>query len=131
MLKGIKGKKVRIAISTDFGYVSIHFGRCPSCILVDIEDGRVIKCKLILNPEPLPGFLPDSLSNHGVECVLTGGMGIKGQRLFAQKNIQTIVGVTGKIDGVIEQFLKGTLKPGKNLCDKADGQDHHGDCTYH
>ncbi len=129
--KSIKEKKMRIAISTDNDYVSAHFGRCPSYTLVDIEDGEVIKRQLIENPEHSPGFLPGFLSNHGVDCVITGGMGMRAQSLFAQKNIQTIIGVTEKIDDAIEQFLKGTLKVGESLCDRGESQGHnHGDCGH-
>ncbi len=113
---------MRIAISTDDNYVSAHFGRCPNYTLVDIEEGKVIKRQLIENPEHSPGFLPGFLSSQGVNCVITGGMGIRAQNLFAQNNIETFIGVTGKIDAVIEQFVKGTLKAGGSLCDR---KGHH------
>ncbi len=122
---------MRIAISTDSEYVSAHFGRCSSYTIVDIDNEKEISRKVIENPEHSPGFLPGFLSNQGVDCVITGGMGMRAQSLFAQKNIQTIVGVAGKIDDVIEKFLKGTLKAGESLCDRGDRQDHsHGDCRH-
>lgn len=122
---------MRIAISTDSDYVSAHFGRCPSYTIVDIEDGKVLNRQLIENPEHSPGFLPGFLSSQGVDCVITGGMGMRAQSLFAEKNIQTITGVTGKIVDVIDQFLKGTLEAGESLCDKGQGQGHdHEGCNH-
>ncbi|MGB3112619.1 MAG: NifB/NifX family molybdenum-iron cluster-binding protein, partial [Candidatus Omnitrophota bacterium] len=41
---------MRIAISTDGGSVSPHFGRCPSFTIVDFEDGTMIKKEVIDNP---------------------------------------------------------------------------------
>jgi predicted Fe-Mo cluster-binding NifX family protein len=125
------GREMRIAISTDNGYVSAHFGRCPSYTLVDIEDGKVLKSKLIENPEHSPGFLPGFLSQHGVGCIITGGMGMRAQGLFTEMNIETIIGVTGKIDDVIEKFLKGSLVGGESLCDRGNHQDHnHSECEH-
>jgi len=31
---------MKIAISTDSGFVSEHFGRCPSFTIVEITDGK-------------------------------------------------------------------------------------------
>jgi len=49
---------MRIAISTDKGFVSAHFGRCPSYTIVDIEERKVIKSEEIANPGHSPGFCP-------------------------------------------------------------------------
>ncbi len=122
---------MRIAISTDNDYVSAHFGRCSNYTLVDIKEGKVIKRQLIENPEHSPGYLPGFLSNQGVDCVITEGMGMRAQNLFAQNSIETVIGVTGKIDDVIEQFVRGTLKGGESLCDRGDHEGHeHGGCKH-
>jgi predicted Fe-Mo cluster-binding NifX family protein len=109
--------QMRIAISTESGYVSAHFGRCPSYTLVDIEDGKVIKLEEIANPGHSPGFLPNYLSEKGVDTIIAGGMGPRAQGLFAEKKIHAIIGVQGRIDEVIDKFLHQELKAGKDLCD--------------
>jgi len=89
---------MKIAISTDSGHVSAHFGRCPAYTLVDIEEGKIIRRTEIPNPGHQPGFLPDYLSRMGVTAIIAGGMGPRAQGLFAEKKIQTIIGVQGRVD---------------------------------
>ncbi len=119
---------MKIAISTDSGRVSAHFGRCPSYTIVDIQDGRVIAREEIPNPGHSPGFLPNFLSQRGVQGIIAGGMGPRAQGFFAQKNIKTIIGVQGPIDEVIKKFLRGDLEAGQDLCDH--GHRHEESCRH-
>lgn len=114
---------MRIAIATENGYVSAHFGRCPSYTLVDIDAGRVVDRREIPNPGHQPGFLPQYLSERGIGVIIAGGMGPRAQGLFAEKNIQTITGVQGKVDDVIEKFLRRELEAGPDLCDHGHRRD--------
>ncbi|MCF7873072.1 MAG: dinitrogenase iron-molybdenum cofactor, partial [Candidatus Omnitrophica bacterium] len=57
---------MKVAISTDSGYVSQHFGRCPVFTLVECEDEKVIEKKEIPNPGHHPGYLPEFLKKEGV-----------------------------------------------------------------
>ena len=82
---------MKVAISTDQGYVSAHFGRCPSYTLVEIKEGQILNKEEVPNPGHQPGFLPQYLSEKGVNCIIAGGMGPRAQGLFAQKNIETII----------------------------------------
>jgi predicted Fe-Mo cluster-binding NifX family protein len=126
--KDAKEFQMKIAISTDSGYVSAHFGRCPAYTLVETQDGRIIERKEIVNPGHQPGFLPVYLSQMGVSAVIAGGMGPRAQGLFAEKNIQTIIGVQGKVDDVIEKFLRQELEAGQDLCDH--GHHQEGSCRH-
>jgi predicted Fe-Mo cluster-binding NifX family protein len=119
---------VKVAISTDSGYVSAHFGRCATYTIVDIREGHVIDREEIPNPGHQPGFLPQFLSERGVNVIIAGGMGPRAQGLFAQKNIETLIGVQGPIDTVIEQFLKQDLEAGEDLCGHQHGRP---DCSDH
>ena len=78
---------MKVAISTDQGYVSAHFGRCQSYTIVEIKEGNVLRMGEIPNPGHQPGFLPKYLSEKGVNCIIAGGMGPRAQGLFAQENI--------------------------------------------
>ncbi len=103
------------------GYVSAHFGRCASYTIVDIQEGQVVSREEIPNPGHQPGFLPQFLSERGVNVIITGGMGPRAQGLFTQKNIETLIGVQGPIDTVITQFLKQDLEVGEDLCGHQHG----------
>jgi predicted Fe-Mo cluster-binding NifX family protein len=113
---------MRFAISTDSGMVSEHFGRCPEFTLVDVEDNKVIKKEVVANPGHVTGFIPKFLHERGVECIIAGGMGWRAQGFFDEFGIKTIVGVTGKVDDVIDMLLKGTLKGGESLCKPQSGK---------
>jgi predicted Fe-Mo cluster-binding NifX family protein len=113
---------MKVAISTDQGYVSPHFGRCSTYTIVETQEGQILDREEIPNPGHQPGFLPQYLSDKGVNCIIAGGMGPRAQALFAQKNIETIIGVQGSIDEVIQKFIKQELESGDDLCDHGHGE---------
>jgi predicted Fe-Mo cluster-binding NifX family protein len=113
---------LRIAISTDGDFVSAHFGRCPSFTIIEIDDGKLINKQTITNPGHHPGFLPQFLQQRGVDYIIAGGMGRRAEDLFAQVGIQTILGISGNIDEVIDKIIKGTLEGGESLCQPGSGR---------
>ena len=120
---------MKIAISTDGEYVSAHFGRCPSFTLADIEEGKLISKKVIDNPGHHPGYLPQFLSEKGVNCMVAGGMGMRAKELFKDVNIDIILGVEGKIDSIIDKIISDTLEGGKSLCKPGAGKGYGIDKT--
>jgi predicted Fe-Mo cluster-binding NifX family protein len=112
---------MKIAISTDQGYVSAHFGRCPSYTIIEIKEGQIQNREEISNPGHQPGFLPQYLSERGVSCIVAGGMGPRAQSLFSQKNIEFIIGVQGSVDEIIQKLVNQELEPGEDLCDHGQG----------
>jgi len=122
---------MRIAISTDQGYVSAHFGRCLSYTIVEIKEGKVLSKEEIPNPGHQPGFLPQYLSERGVNCIIAGGMGPRAQGLFAQKNIEAVIGVQGTVDEVIEKFISQELEVGDDLCGHRHGLEEHPPYDHH
>ena len=120
---------MRIAISTDGDFVSAHFGRCPSFTIVNIEDGKIAKKEVLENPGHQPGLIPQFLHQKGVECIVCGGMGMRATGFLNEFGIQTIVGVSGRIDEVIEKIKKGTLEGGESLCKPGAGKGYGLDKT--
>jgi predicted Fe-Mo cluster-binding NifX family protein len=113
---------MKIAISTDAGFVSAHFGRCPSFTIVEIEKGNVLAVEEINNPGHQPAFLPNFLAERGVKYIICGGMGNRAQMLFAEKKITPVIGVTGKIEEVIGKFVQGKLEAGESFCKPGAGK---------
>ncbi|MBN2057777.1 MAG: NifB/NifX family molybdenum-iron cluster-binding protein [Candidatus Saganbacteria bacterium] len=113
---------MKIAISTDNGRVSEHFGRCPLFTLVKIEAKEVRSKQTLSNPGHQPGFLPQFLKQQGVECIVAGGMGMRAKQLFAEAGIKTVLGVSGGLDEVIAQLAAGNLEGGDSLCTPGAGR---------
>ncbi len=120
---------MRIAISTDGNFVSAHFGRCPTFTIVDLQDGQIVKKESLQNPGHQPGFIPQFLCDKGVECIVCGGMGRRATGFFNEYGIKTILGVTGRIDEVLDKIQKGTLEGGESLCRPGSGKGYGLDKT--
>jgi predicted Fe-Mo cluster-binding NifX family protein len=115
---------MRIAISTEGNEVFPHFGRSPVFTIADVVDGRVSGKEIIPNPGHQPGFIPRFLNEKGVQLVITGGMGARAQDIFRELGMETVLGVSGNVDEVIERFVTGTLAGGASLCDHGAGKGH-------
>ena len=120
---------MRIAVSTDGDYVSEHFGRCPSFTLADMENGKIVHRENIANPGHNPGFIPQFMKEKGVNCIIAGGMGQNAVNLFAEQKIETVVGISGTINEVIDKIVKGTLEGGESLCKPVVGKGYGLDNT--
>ncbi len=116
----------KIAIATENSQVSAHFGRCQSYTIFDVEGKEITGKNVVDTPGHQPGMLPPFLNEKGVNYVVAGGMGPRAQNLFKGMNIEPIIGVSGKVEDVIRDFLNGTLERGDSLCDQ--GENHHHDC---
>ena len=66
---------MRIAVASDNEMVTQHFGHCEGFILFDAENNKIVKSETIENPGHKPGFLPNFLADHGVNVMISGGMG--------------------------------------------------------
>ncbi len=113
---------MRLAIATDKGMVSSHFGRCPEFTIVEVEDNKVIKKGIIKNPGHETGFLPRFFNEQRVECVITGGAGFRAQQLFDEFNIRLVTGVHGRIEAAIDDFINKKLETGENACAPGKGK---------
>ncbi len=107
---------MKIAISTDGENVSPHFGRCPCFTIIEIENGKLLGKEVVDNPGHHPGYLPQFFSDMKVKCIVAGGIGRRATGFFNEIGIETIIGVSGKVDDVINKILKGELKGGESFC---------------
>lgn len=113
---------MKIAISTDGDFVSAHFGRCPSFTIIDIDGEEIKERFVVANPGHQPGFIPQFLHEKGAKTIVCGGMGMRAISIFEEYGIKTVVGISGKVDDVIDQIKKGTLKGGESLCKPSSGK---------
>jgi predicted Fe-Mo cluster-binding NifX family protein len=113
---------LKIAIPDDNGNISPHFGRCPSFTVIELKDKKIVSRELIESPGHNPGMLPDYFSKLNIETVVAGGMGMRARELFAQKNIDIILGADGSVDDIINKLVKGILEKGESSCDPGAGK---------
>jgi predicted Fe-Mo cluster-binding NifX family protein len=109
---------MRVAVSADNGngldsVVSPHFGRCPYYILVDLDGREVRQVDAVENPyyhQHVPGAVPGFIRSHGVDVMLTGGMGRRAIGFFQQYGIEAVTGAYGTVEQALEQYLGGRLQ---------------------
>ena len=88
--------------------LSYHFGHCPYYIIVEVEEDRVKDVKSMPNPfvgYHNPGELPAFMREHGIDTIITGGMGPRAQRYFEDYGIKAVTGAYGRVRDVLEEFL--------------------------
>jgi len=111
---------MRIAIPLADGKLALHFGHCREFTFIDVDpDTRTIVAIDSKTPPPhAPGVLPQWLAEQGANLIVAGGMGSRAKDLFAQQNIDVIIGAPPEQpEAIVKSYLDGTLRTGANLCD--------------
>jgi len=110
--------KKLFAVPTVDGKLCQHFGHCEKFAIVEIQDDIVVREEYINPPGHQPGVYPKFLADHGVEVIISGGMGQRAQDIFTQNSIEVCVGVNSDSPKqLVKQYLEDQLETGKNLCD--------------
>lgn len=108
----------RIAFpSNDGETVEEHFGHCKQFVLCNIKEGRIISREEMEPPMHAPGVFPAFLADKKATTIITGGMGARAVELFKEQNIDVILGATGSIEAVLNEFLQGNLYSKGSVCD--------------
>ena len=116
---------MKIAVASDNGMVTEHFGHCEGFIVFDAENNQIIKSETIANPGHRPGFLPNYLNDMGVNVIISGGMGGGAIDIFNEKNIEVIVGAKGSAKAAVEAYLQDSLKSTGSVCNE---HQHYNEC---
>ncbi|MHA1732290.1 MAG: NifB/NifX family molybdenum-iron cluster-binding protein [Promethearchaeota archaeon] len=112
-----------VAISSESGMVSHHFGRTPQFTFVEFDSGKAVGEKVLDNPGSVqhqPGLVPQFIKENGADWIVAGGMGPMAVNMFEQWGIQVVVGITGSVREVVEKIEAGTLEGGRSLCEHAN-----------
>ena len=108
-----------IAVPVAENTLSLHFGHCEQFLLFHTDQEKnIINTEERIPPPHEPGVLPKWLAGEGVQVIITGGMGMHAQRLFASYGIGVVLGApAGDPEMVVRNWLDGTLTTGNNPCD--------------
>ena len=112
---------MRIAIAQDGNKVSEHFGHCEQYAIFDVEDSIIYRKDDLPSPGHEPGRLPVFLAEHGVNLIIAGGMGPRAVDIFHENGIDVLLGISGNVDYVAQDYIAGRLSPGKSSCHHEDG----------
>lgn len=107
---------MKIAIASDNGIVTQHFGHCQGFQIYNVIENEILAKEFIPNPGHKPGFLPRFLHDHKVNVIIAGGMGASAIKIFNDHNIDVIIGCVGKTDDIIKQYLDGLLHSSGSAC---------------
>ena len=108
---------MRIAVSasgpTLDAEVDPRFGRCRYFIIVDPEN---MEFETVENSGALAGggagiATAQMIADKGIEAVLTGNCGPNAFQVLSAAGIKVVTGVSGKVDGTIQDYKAGSLRP--------------------
>jgi predicted Fe-Mo cluster-binding NifX family protein len=116
---------IKVAVASEKGMVSEHFGYCESFMVFDTDNGGIVGEKTLQNPGHKPGFLPNYLADMGVNVIISGGMGGGAIEIFNEKEIEVITGAAGDAKQAAAAYLAGGLKSSGSVCHQ---HQHHEEC---
>lgn len=111
---------MKIAVASDKGQVTGHFGHCETFEVFETENGKIVKAESLPNPGHKPGFLPNYLNEKGVNTIISGGMGGAAVNIFNDHNIEVIIGANGDSREATESYLTGNLQSTGSVCHDHD-----------
>jgi predicted Fe-Mo cluster-binding NifX family protein len=109
--------------------MSMHFGRCPYFMMVDVEGKDVKKVDPVANPfynGHVPGAVPEFINTQSANVMIAGGMGPKAIDMFNGFGIEVATGVAGTVGNVLKAYLEGKVS-GTSAC----AHDHADSCGGH
>ncbi|MFP4078372.1 MAG: NifB/NifX family molybdenum-iron cluster-binding protein [Candidatus Izemoplasmataceae bacterium] len=117
-------KKIAFPTS-DKKHVDQHFGHTEAFCLYTVEDNQVKDVSYVTPPPHKPGALPLFLRDHGVDVIITGGMGNRAVELFKHNKIDVILGAEGSIEKNLNDFFDGDLVSTVSPCEHDHGDHGH------
>lgn len=119
--------KLKIAIASDKGQVTGHFGHCESFMVFETQGKEIVKSQEVPNPGHKPGFLPNFLNDMGVNVIISGGMGGGAVDIFNEKDIEVIIGAQGDAKETVMMYLDGKLTSTGSICHQHEHEDECGE----
>lgn len=118
---------MKIAVPNNGNMVNQHFGMSKSFAIVTVESEKVTRVEEISSEQFQHEHegLANLLKQHGVEVVITGGIGQGAINGLKMNGLQVIRGASGEYMKVIEEYINGTIEDINITCN------HHGEHHNH
>lgn len=122
---------MRYAITYENKQVFQHFGKCPSFLIVDMQDGKILNQEILSSNGAGHGALCARLVEAQVDTLVCGGIGQGARDTLQAANIQLISGAKGHTDIILNKLSKQTLfdDPSGRCDHHHEGEEH--DCGSH
>lgn len=114
---------MKIAVTYKNGNVYGHFGHTEQFKIYEIVDGTLADVRVVPANGRGHGALAGFLTEHGVDCLICGGIGPGAQMALAEADIKLYAGCSGSADQCVTELLSGTLE----YADAATCDHHHGE----
>lgn len=116
-------KQMKIAVTYENGNVFGHFGHTEAFKIYEIVEGMLVNAQVYPTNGSGHGALAGFLAEHGVDCLICGGIGPGAQAALTEAGIQLYAGCSGNTDKCVTDLLSGTLE----YADAATCDHHHGE----
>ena len=117
---------MKIAVTNENGEIFQQFGHTKQFKVYEVENGEIIKAKIVDSNGSGHGALAGLLSEAGIEVLICGGIGGGAQMALSEAGIKLYGGVSGNADEAVLALINGTL--GYNPDVRCDHHDHeHGE----
>ena len=100
---------MKIAVTYENGSVYGHFGHTAQFKLYDVENGAVTSVQVVPTNGSGHGALAGFLADHGVDCLICGGIGPGAQKALSDTGIKLYADCSGDADQCVASLLAGTL----------------------
>ncbi len=121
--------RIAVTAQTDDGLdasVAQHFGHAPFFVVVDVDAAEVSRVECLVNPfaeAHQPGQIPQFISSHGAQVMLSGGMGGRAIQFFHDFGIDVATGASGTVAGTIAAYMDGRMSP-PQACANSEAHGH-------
>ncbi|MBR6443891.1 MAG: NifB/NifX family molybdenum-iron cluster-binding protein [Firmicutes bacterium] len=122
---------MKVAVTYEDGNIFQHFGHTSQFKVYEIEDDKVVSCRVVGTNGNGHGALATLLKHFEIDALICGGIGGGAQNALAEKEIKLYGGVQGSADEAVKALIKGELDYDPDI--KCDHHEQHsgGECGQH
>ena len=117
---------MKIAVTTENGIISGHFGHAKNFSVFTVEDGKIVSREELDTQGNHCATMPGFIKQNGIDVVITSGMGQGAVNGLAAEGIKSFSGVSGDPIEAVEKYLSGNIiNEGANCSGHEHGSCHH------
>lgn len=122
---------MKIAVTCVNGQVFQHFGHCPSFLVCEVENGKVISKTMLDTTEHGCAMLAGFLKEAGVDVVICGGIGSGAKNHIMSYGMELLPGASGDALAQVENYIAGTLQYDPETTCHHHDEDHQCGTKHH